>query len=79
MELDKLVDAYNYNYAKLNQNSTLDFNLQNCNSMLTPNTSSLDAVFNQKTPYNFPHLIICDDSKRISVNDDIYLFNTRIK
>lgn len=75
MELDKLVDAYNYNYAKLNQNTGLDFNLQNCNSMLTSNTSSLDAVFNQKTPYNFPDLIICDDSKRRSMNDNIYLFN----
>jgi len=75
MEIDKVIDAYNYNYAKINQNTKLDLITQNCNSMLQSNTSYLDATFNQTSPYTYPHLIICDDSKRTSMNDDIFLFN----
>jgi hypothetical protein len=72
MELDKLVNAYNYNYANLNQSTNTDALLQQCNNMIPTNTSSLDQIFNQKSPYNFPALIICDDSKRNGFNTDIY-------
>lgn len=73
MDLDKIVNTYNYQHANLNQ-PTKDVLLQNCNTMLQPEQSYLDSVFNQKTPYNYPSLIICDDSKRNSFNDKTYLF-----
>lgn len=75
MELDKLVNAYNFQYANINQNTLTDALLNNCNPMLSPEPKYLDAVFNQKTPYSFPPLIICEDSKRNGFNDNILLFN----
>ena len=75
MELDKVVNAYNYQLANINQNTVPDVLLQNCNEMMTANRKPLDSVFNQKSPYNYPALIICEDSKRTSMNNDIFLFN----
>ena len=50
-----------------------DFMLTKCdgNTNIAGN-SSVDYYFNQETPYKFPPLIICDDSKRINVNADVY-------
>ena len=51
-----------------------DFLLTQCNgnTNLAGDSSEVDYFFNQKSPYKFPKLIICDDSKRINVNNDIY-------
>ena len=35
-------------------------------------TDGLNYFFNQETPYKFPPLVICDDTKRINQNEDIY-------
>ncbi len=35
-------------------------------------SSSVDYFFNQKSPYNYPALIICNDSKRINQSSNIY-------
>ena len=78
MQLDRAVDTYNYQYANINQPANNNVLLQNCNEMLTPNSSYLDNVFNQVSPYNFPPMIICEDSKRTSVNNNILLFNLDI-
>ena len=70
-----MVDSYNYQFANINQNTTTDTLLNNCNEMLTPNPTYLNNVFNQTSPYNYPALIMCEDSKRTSTNNDIFLFN----
>jgi hypothetical protein len=51
-----------------------DFLLTQCdgNTNLAGDSSEIDYFFNQKSPYKFPSIIICDDSKRINVNNDIY-------
>lgn len=38
----------------------------------TDNSSNIDYFFNQESPYKYPFLIICDDSKRITQSADIY-------
>jgi hypothetical protein len=38
----------------------------------TSDSSSVDYFFNQESPYKYPTLIICDDSKRINQSADIY-------
>jgi len=63
----------NVNNSIINKNS--NFLIKDCNenfNLDTNNRSSLDTIFNQKSPYNFPALIICDDVKRTNSNDDIY-------
>jgi len=52
-----------------------DFLIANCNGNtdISGDSSGVDYFFNQKSPYNYPKLIICDDSKRINQNADIYL------
>ena len=51
-----------------------DFLLTKCdgNTNIAGDSSGVDYFFNQETPYKFPKLIICDDSKRINNNSDIY-------
>ena len=41
------------------------------NTDINGDSSEVDYYFNQESPYKFPPLIICDDSKRINVNIDI--------
>ena len=40
------------------------------NTNLAGDSSGVDYFFNQESPYKFPPLIICDDSKRINLNAD---------
>jgi len=51
-----------------------DFLLTKCdgNTNITGDSSGVDYYFNQVSPNKFPPLIICDDSKRINVNVDVY-------
>ena len=51
-----------------------DFLLTKCdgNTNITGDSSGVDYYFNQVSPNKFPPLIICDDSKRINQNIDIY-------
>ena len=51
-----------------------DYLLTQCegNTNQTGNSNDVDYYFNQTSPYKFPPLIICDDSKRINVNADVY-------
>jgi len=51
-----------------------DYLLTKCdgNTNIAGNSSEVDYFFNQESPYKFPPLIICDDSKRININADIY-------
>ena len=51
-----------------------DYLLTKCdgNTNIVGDSSEVDYYFNQETPYKFPPLIICDDSKRINVNADVY-------
>jgi len=60
-------------YLNLMQNDP-DFLLlnNNGNTNLECDTSGVNSFFNQESPYKFPQLIICDDSKRINQNNDIY-------
>jgi hypothetical protein len=64
---------YPKNNINLMQNEP-DFLLTQCdgNTNIAGNSCELDYFFNQKSPYTFPKLIICDDSKRINQNIDIY-------
>ena len=64
---------YPSNKLGLNQNSS-DFLITKCdgNTNIGGDNSGIDYFFNQESPYKFPQLIICDDSKRINVNKDVY-------
>ena len=82
------IKSANYAYnAKQSANFNQQFNDKNNNSFLITQcegninytnsdsggeSSGVDYFFNQKTPYNFPALIICDDPKQINQNADIY-------
>lgn len=57
--------AYNSNFLITNPNGNMDLNK-------TSNENNLDVFFNQPTPYKYPALIICDDSKLINQSQDIY-------
>ena len=64
---------YPKNNINIMQNDP-DFLITKCdgNTHIAGDSSGLDYFFNQKSPYTFPKLIICDDSKRINQNIDIY-------
>jgi hypothetical protein len=51
-----------------------DFLVSDCNGNmnLTTHREDLDMVFNQESPYKYPPLIICADTKRINQSKDIY-------
>lgn len=62
------------NNSIINNNNT-DFLIKECNentNIDSNNRTELDLVFNNKSPYNFPALIICDDVKRENSSTDIY-------
>ena len=62
------------NNSIINNNNT-DFLIKECNentNIDSNNRTELDLVFNNKSPYNFPALIICDDVKRANSSTDIY-------
>ena len=61
------------NNSIINNNSEFLIKEKECykNYNIT-NRNELDATFNQKSPYNFPPLIICEDVKRTNDNNDIY-------
>ena len=62
------------NNSIINTNNS-DFLIKECNensNIDSNNRSSLDSIFNQKSPYNYPALIICNDAKRTNSNNDIY-------
>ena len=54
-----------------NQNNFL-INECNDNMNLDGTRAELDSIFYQKSIYNFPQLIICDDVKRNNQNTNIY-------
>jgi len=66
-----------YNKQQINtfnqQTSNKDFLITQCdgNTKLT-GSADLDYYFNEDSVYKFPKLVICDDSKRINVNADVY-------
>jgi hypothetical protein len=64
---------YPPNKLSLNQNRP-DFLITKCdaNTNISGDSSGVDYFFNQESPYKYPQIIICDDSKRINVNADIY-------
>ena len=77
MDYDGKINAYNYQQNKYTQQqSKPDFLITNCNGNIDldvkANANNLDMFFNQETPYKFPPLIICDDSKRLNQSQDIY-------
>ena len=52
-----------------------DFLIKECNenfNLDTNNRNDLNLIFNQESPYKFPPLIICEDTKRKNNNNDIY-------
>lgn len=63
---------HNYTASELKPESITrnGYNLQPDTSI--SDSSGVDYFFNQKTPYNYPQLIICDDSKRINQSTDVY-------
>ena len=64
---------YPHNNMNIMQNDP-DFLLTKCdgNTNIAGDSSGVNYFFNQESPYKFPKLIICDDSKRINQNNDIY-------
>ena len=67
MDYDNIIAAQVYEQQKLNsQGYDLQFNT------LVPDSSNIDYFFNQESPYKYPPLIICDDSKRINQSTDVY-------
>jgi hypothetical protein len=67
MNYDKLVSAGLYEQNKL---TTLGYNILPDTSK--PDSTGVDYFFNQVSPYKYPALIICDDTKRINQSADEY-------
>ena len=59
---------------KFKQQFDTDFLLTKCdgNTNIAGDSSGVDYFFNQKSPYNYPPLIICPDVKRLNVDKDVY-------
>jgi len=60
------------NTSIINKNNT-EFLIKDCNGNInidSNNRSDLDSIFNQRSPYNYPALIICND-KLVQQNRDI--------
>jgi hypothetical protein len=77
MDYDNLIKAYNYKQQNFTQQEpTPDFLITNSNGNIDldvkANANNLDVFFNQESPYKYPPLIICADSKRINQSKDIY-------
>lgn len=73
MLYDGLLIAYNNTQNGLNQPQ---YNSPKPGVSICPelkyDSSALDNVFNQESPYKYPALIICDDVKRINQSADVY-------
>lgn len=77
MNYDGLISAYNNkqnNFEQPFQKPDFLINTPNYNADLdyNANKNNLDFFFNQKSPYQYPSLIICDDSKRTNQSKDVY-------
>lgn len=66
MDYDKLIKANVLEERKL---TSQGYSL--IPDLTKDNTSDVDYFFNQESPYKYPALIICDDSKRINQSADI--------
>jgi len=69
------LNAYNNQINNFNQKEfDTDFMISQFdgNTNIAGDGKAVDFFFNQETPYKFPPLIICDDSKRNNQNIDIY-------
>jgi hypothetical protein len=67
MDYDKIITA---NVLEEHKLTSTGYNIMP--DVTTSDSSRVDYFFNQETPYKFPPLIICDDSKRINQSADIY-------
>ena len=67
MDYDKLINAEVLAERKI---TTSGYNI--LPDTTTSDSSNVDYFFNQETPYKYPALIICDDTKRINQSADIY-------
>lgn len=67
MNYDKLISTEIYNHNKL---TTQGYNYEVDTS--SPDSHGVDYFFQQESPYKYPPLIICDDSKRINQSADVY-------
>jgi len=77
MDYDNLVSKYNYQQNKfVQQVPNYDFLITNPNGNMDldykANVNNLDFFFNQESPYKYPPLIICADTKRIKQSADVY-------
>lgn len=70
MMYDELITTYNYEKAGLNVKHSLTPENLNFNTKFE--TPGLNMFFNQESPYKYPPLIICDDSKRTEQSIDVY-------
>jgi len=59
------------NTASINQNSD-DFIIKDCDDNMTNDRNELNTIFNQESPYKYPALIICNDTKLDNQNKDIH-------
>lgn len=71
MMYDKLIMSYNNEQSGLihKQPNTSEYMVTQCPSF---DTKGLDVFFKQESPYKYPQLIVCNDSKRINQSYDIY-------
>ena len=67
MNYDKLISTKIYDQNRL---TTQGYNYQPDTS--SPDSHGVDYFFQQESPYKYPPLIICDDSKRINQSADVY-------
>jgi hypothetical protein len=66
MDYDNIISAQIYNHNKL---TSQGYNYQPDTSR--PDSSGVDYFFQQESPYKYPPLIICDDSKRVNQSADV--------
>ena len=67
MNYDKLISTTIYNQNRM---TTQGYNYQPDTS--SPDSHGVDYFFQQESPYKYPSLIICDDSKRINQSADVF-------
>lgn len=67
MNYDKLISTEIYNQNRL---TTQGYDYEVDTS--SPDSQGVDYFFQQDSPYKYPALIICDDSKRINQSTDVY-------
>ena len=67
MNYDKLISTEIYDKHRI---TTQGYNYQPDTS--SPDSHGVDYFFHQESPYKYPPLIICDDSKRINQSTDVF-------